>query len=180
MFNDRDELLKLFAKNTASDFNSEDEILSVLKLATDLVGKPVQQVQFPGVEGPSYVTLEPGKLRGTVQRFLNAQGTKAAKGKPRASAKKKRAKDKKIEKKQGSATPPGLIEAKSVSQDEALPLATELRFPVWYPTRMSVGSTMSRPTAARTSSATATTRSTRPTASWCTRRSWASTTGSRA
>ena len=141
VFNDRDALLKLFAKNTASDFNSEDEILSVLKLATDLVGKPVQQVQFPGVEGPSYVTLQPGKLRGTVQRFLNAQGTKAAKGKPRASAKEKRAKDKKIEKKQGGATPPGLIEAKAVSQDEALPLATELRFPVWYPTRMSVGST---------------------------------------
>ena len=140
IFDDRDALLKLVAQNIVSDFRSEDDILSLLKLITNLVGKPVQQVQFPGIEGPSYVELEADKVRGTVQRFLNAQGTKAAKGKPRASAKKKEKKDKKKEKKQDTVATPGLIAAKAMSQDEALPLATDLRFPVYYPTEMSVGS----------------------------------------
>ena len=140
VFEDRDKLLELFAQNTTSDFDSEDEIISILKLVTNLVGKPVQQVQFPGVEGPSYVELQPDQVRGTVQRFLNAQGTKAAKGKPRASAKKKEKKDRKKEKKQDTVATPGLIAAKAMSQDQALPLATDLRFPVYYPTEMSIGS----------------------------------------
>jgi polyisoprenyl-teichoic acid--peptidoglycan teichoic acid transferase len=144
VFDDRKELLKLFAQNTQSDLTQSDEVYPILKLMLGLIGKPVQQVQFPGIEGPSYVTYEEAPVKRAVHRFMNAQGNAgSSKVKVTKKSRKKRKKDKKREQEQSSAIPEGLIENAQAGQDVALPLATRAGFPVYYPTLMGTGASYS-------------------------------------
>jgi len=140
---DRKTLLKLFARNTQTDIHGEDTILGMLKLLVDSASHPVQEVKFPGIAGPSFVTVQPGPLRKAVQSFMNARATPGAKGNPKATpkGKTKRAKDKKKAKAQPSSVPEGLILNKSAGEDQAIPLATTLagRLPVFYAALMPVG-----------------------------------------
>jgi LCP family protein required for cell wall assembly len=143
LVNDRKTLLKLFARNTQTDIRGEDEILGMLKLLVDSAGHPVQEVKFPGIAGPSFVTVEKGPLHAAVTAFMNAKATPGAKGNPKATKKgKAKAKhDKKKEKAQPSSVPPGLILNSSEGEDQAIPLATTLsgKLPVFYADYMPVG-----------------------------------------
>jgi LCP family protein required for cell wall assembly len=71
LLGDRHELLSLLGENTRTDIRGSGEVAELLKLAVDAAGKPVQEVPFPAVIGPSYVTASPRDIRATVRRFLH-------------------------------------------------------------------------------------------------------------
>ena len=142
LWSDRKELLKLFAKNTQTDIKGEDEILPLLGLVVKSVTNPVQQVQFPVDEGPSYVTLQQDKLRSTVRRFLDPAVSKAnptTVQEPTTTTSKK-PKAKKKPKPATSSLAAGLTLNEDAGMEEGLPLANEVRFPVFYPTAIENGS----------------------------------------
>jgi polyisoprenyl-teichoic acid--peptidoglycan teichoic acid transferase len=153
VFEDRKALLKLFAKNTQSTIRDEGDVLSILKLAIDSAGRPVQEVQFPYEDlmenGIAYVTATPSDIHTAVTRFMNAESTPGTKGKAKttAKAKKKKKDDEKKAKKQNkdpnTSIPSGLILNKTAGEDEAIALATNpdghVTFPVYYPTLVTTG-----------------------------------------
>ncbi len=137
IWSQRKELLKLFAKNTQTDIRKEDQVLPLLGLVVNSATHPVQQVEFPVTEGPSFVYLQPEKLRATVRRFLNPAVSKSAGA---TSAAKKTAKKGKKKKQASTALAPGLTLNAAAGQEEAIPLANQVRFPVYYPTVIESGS----------------------------------------
>jgi LCP family protein required for cell wall assembly len=68
---DRHALLKTFGKNTRTDIRGTKQVAALVKLAADVAGKPVQEVPFPAVLGPSYVYASKADIQRTVRRFLH-------------------------------------------------------------------------------------------------------------
>jgi LCP family protein required for cell wall assembly len=79
LLGDRHALLQLLGAHTRTDIRGSKQVTALVKLALDGVSKPVQQIPFPAVIGPSYVTAAPGELRGAVRRFLHPTVAAAAK-----------------------------------------------------------------------------------------------------
>lgn len=85
LLGDRHELLRLLGEHTRTDIRGTKQVLALLKLVVGVADKPVQQVPFPAVIGPSYVHATPDALRGAVRRFLHPRGaaSKPSSAKPR-------------------------------------------------------------------------------------------------
>ncbi len=139
IFDNRDELLRIFGRYTQTDIHGTSAILQLLKLTAESAGNPIQEVQFPGDAGPSYVTVTPANLQLAVKRFMNAKSSPGARGKTKVTNQGKRARDKRKARRQSSLIPPGLLLNKTAGEDEAIALANRTRFPVYYPTLMAVG-----------------------------------------
>ena len=73
----RDRLVKIFGRNTTTDtgLRSRSEVLSLLKLAVFSAGKPIQEVHFEGLIGPSYVEASDDRVKKLVQEFLQDKDT---------------------------------------------------------------------------------------------------------
>src|SRR5689334_4360364 len=130
IFGDREALLKIFGKYTQTDIRGTTAILRLLKLVAESAGHPVQEIHFPGVAGPTYVTATQSALQQAVHDFLNAQGS----SKPRGQA--TPAKSAPHRKRTHPGVPPGLVLNKNLGEDQAIALATHLKFPVYYPKLM--------------------------------------------
>jgi polyisoprenyl-teichoic acid--peptidoglycan teichoic acid transferase len=140
VFDDRDELLKIFAQSVRTDIKETGSILSLLKLVAESSNKPVQEVQFRA-EDADGGTLQIGerRLRRTVERFLNVQASKGPKGRTAASPRKKRA-QRRQRRRSSSELPPGLVLNKNAGEDLGVELALKLRrLPVYYPKAIAVG-----------------------------------------
>ena len=56
LISNRDRLVKIFGRNTATDgLRSRTEVLRLLKLALFSASQPIQEIHFEGQIGPSYV-----------------------------------------------------------------------------------------------------------------------------
>src|SRR3954454_4658948 len=88
LLGDRHALLKLLGENTRTDIRGSKEVLGLAKLAVEAAGKPVQEVPFPAVIGPSYVYAAPAAIRSTVRRFLHPDVVAVATSVPRRSKRK--------------------------------------------------------------------------------------------
>ena len=71
LLGDRHALLKSLGEHTSTDIRGSKQVAALVKLAVDAAGKPVQEVPFPAIIGPSYVYASPAALRTTVRRFLH-------------------------------------------------------------------------------------------------------------
>jgi len=71
LLGDRHKLLKLLGENTRTDIRGSKQILSLVKLAADSSGKPVQEIPFPATIGPSFVYAGADDIHATVRRFLH-------------------------------------------------------------------------------------------------------------
>jgi LCP family protein required for cell wall assembly len=133
LFNDREQLVRIFGRYTDTDIRSTKAILRLLKLALESAQKPVQEVQFPGEVTGTYVEVSHEKLADIVDRFMNAKASPGSRGseKETGPAPKRRAR------KAGVA--PGLQLAKIPGEDVAALLSRKLAFPVYYPKLMRVG-----------------------------------------
>jgi polyisoprenyl-teichoic acid--peptidoglycan teichoic acid transferase len=131
IFGDREALLKIFGKYTQTDIRGTTAILRLLKLVAESAGHPVQEIHFPGVAGPTYVTATQSALQQAVHDFLNAQGSSKPRGQgtPAKSAPHRR--------RTHAGVPPGLVLNKNLGEDQGIALATHLKFPVYYPKLMS-------------------------------------------
>ena len=135
IFGDRDALLKIFARYTQTDIRGTTAILRLLKLVVESANHPIQEVHFPGIEGPTYVTVAPDALSRAVYDFLNAKGSKG----PRAKAQPTQAKKRATRRHQRTpGLPPGVILAKNAGEDQAIALAPHALFPVYYPKIMAL------------------------------------------
>jgi LCP family protein required for cell wall assembly len=127
IFGDREALLKIFGKYTQTDIRGTTAILRLLKLVAESAGHPIQEIHFPGVAGPTYVTVSRSALGRAVQDFLNAKGS----SKPRGQA--TPAKSAPRRKRTHAGVPAGLVLNRNLGEDQAIALATHLKFPVFYP-----------------------------------------------
>jgi LCP family protein required for cell wall assembly len=138
LFSDRKALLKIFGRYTQTDIKSSGAILRLLKLAAESAQKPVREIQFPGDITGDYVTVTPQHLTDTVKAFMNA--TPAARPAPVTSSKKKT--KKKSKRSSANVLPPGIVNAGSGGEDEAVRLALKVPFSVYYPKAALSGATM--------------------------------------
>jgi polyisoprenyl-teichoic acid--peptidoglycan teichoic acid transferase len=142
VFDDREQLLKIFAQSVRTDIDGTGAILSLLKLVAESSDKPIQEVQFPALDaadGSGNVTISPQRLRRTVARFLDVRASKGPKGRTPETRRKKRAK-RRERRGSSAAVPPGLVLNKTAAEDLGAQLAVKLRrLPVYYPKLMATG-----------------------------------------
>ncbi|MEI2701709.1 MAG: LCP family protein [Baekduia sp.] len=142
LFDDRKELLKIFGAYTQTDIRDSDAILRLMKLVVDSAEQPVQEIQFEGEIGPSYVTVSKEKLDALVERFKNAEGEprKVTPSSQRRTARKRSARKASRARSTPSAQGRGLTRNPRPAEDVAIALAPEARFPIFYPRVMVSGS----------------------------------------
>jgi LCP family protein required for cell wall assembly len=150
IFNDRKKLLSIFGRYTQTDIKGTKAILRLLKLAVESAKNPVQEVQFEPVSditGSSDLAVSPDTLSRLREQFMEAKGTKGARGKVKKTQsdrdrEKKQSKKKKRQK--DTPAPAGLFNSKQTGEDQAVRLATDpkfsLSFPVYYPKLAKLGS----------------------------------------
>jgi polyisoprenyl-teichoic acid--peptidoglycan teichoic acid transferase len=105
LFGDREALLKIFGKYTQTDIRGTTAILRLLKL----------------------VATSADRLQTAVHDFLNAEASASPRGAPTP------AKNTPHRKPKRAGVPSGLVLNKTLGEDQAIALATHLRFPVYYP-----------------------------------------------
>ena len=147
LFNDRTQLLKVFARNVQTDIKDRDDILQLLKLGYESAQNPIQEVHFRGDVGESYVTASAEDIRKTVDEFMDTKASKGARGepKPRAGDAARREKSRK----RSSSEFPGTFAAAQPAEDQAIQVAVELgkmrprnqTLPVYFPKLAALGST---------------------------------------
>jgi LCP family protein required for cell wall assembly len=130
LFSDRKALLKIFGRYTQTDIRSSDAILRLLKLAVESAKNPVKEIKFPGDITGDYVTVTPQHLTQVVDEFKNA--TPVAQPKVASDPARKKS-SKKSRKSSAAALPPGMVNAGSGGEDEAVRLALKVPFSVYYP-----------------------------------------------
>jgi polyisoprenyl-teichoic acid--peptidoglycan teichoic acid transferase len=140
LFSDRKTLLSIFAHYAQTDIRGTDAILRLLKLIFESANHPIQEVTFPGEDGPdgAYVTVDTFRLDHSVYRFLNAKASPGPRGDATATAAKKQA-QRRQPKRRPAGVPLGLVQAASPGIDEAVALDPRLDFPVYYAPLMPVG-----------------------------------------
>jgi LCP family protein required for cell wall assembly len=138
VFSDRKALLRIFGRYTQTDIKTTNAILRLLKLAVESAQNPVQEVAFPGDITGDFVTVTDANLAVVKERFMNAKGTNGPRGKvvadPATKATSTSTSSKRSKKRTKSTTTlaPGLLPAGTAGEDEAVRLAAELPFPVYY------------------------------------------------
>jgi polyisoprenyl-teichoic acid--peptidoglycan teichoic acid transferase len=135
----RNKLLHIFSHYTSSDLDSRTGILRLLKLALASAGHPIREVHFHAVIGPSYVYARSGVIHRVVQQFLGVQQSAGPRGtlEPKGRKARRRARIQ-------SAT---LEDASAAGRDQALQAINQrVRvFPVWYPTKRTLGALFAGP-----------------------------------
>jgi LCP family protein required for cell wall assembly len=128
VFSDRKALLRIFGAYTQTDITSNAAILRLLKLAVESAQNPVQEVHFPGDITGDFVTVTPSNLERVKNLFLDAKGSAA----PRGSA---RPRPGTTRRNRGSTAslPRGMVLSKTAGEDQAVRLAAQVDFPVYYP-----------------------------------------------
>src|SRR5215211_4607571 len=138
LIRDREKLAKIFGRYTTSDraLHSRSEVLRLLKLAVFSADQPIREVHFEGQVGPSYVTASSRRVRDLAQQFLGVEDTPGPRGK--VSAKRKRRQER---------PDLNLIETAG-GKDQALQAVQQGaggRLPVFYPTKVTNGSSLPEP-----------------------------------
>lgn len=149
LFGDRKTLLRIFGRYTQTDIRGSTAILRLLKLAVESASNPVQEVQFAPVSdipGTSDLAIAPETLDRLRRQFMDAKGSKGARGRVRktASDRKRERRQKQQKRRANSSVPAGLFEARQIGEDQAVRLATDperpLSFPIYYPRLAAIGS----------------------------------------
>ena len=147
LFNDREELIKIFTKYTTSDINDPFVLKDVLELFLASADAPIKQIHFEGTLGRTYVTASSEQLKKAVGQFLGIQDTPGSLGDEGAGGGSGGG-DKGEKKKKPEPKPEGdgsavTIDSTGAGVAWAEKFAPAVKFPVFYPTRLGPGSTIS-------------------------------------
>ena len=149
LLSDREELLRIFARNTQTDIRGTESILRLLKLGYESAQNPVQEVHFRSEIGQSYVEATPEDIKQTVDEFLQGKDSAGGRGEPEPRPDDKETK-KRTERKPKPHGYPGTFENPTPAEDQGIQAAVALSkikkagkgpLPVYYPTLAAVGST---------------------------------------
>jgi LCP family protein required for cell wall assembly len=82
LISNRDRLVKIFGRNTATDkeLRTRSEVLRLLKLAVFSAGRPIQEIHFEGEIGDSYVEASDAQVQKLVQQFLKSEDSPGPRG----------------------------------------------------------------------------------------------------
>jgi polyisoprenyl-teichoic acid--peptidoglycan teichoic acid transferase len=143
LFDNKDRLMTIFGRNTSTDsaLRSKKEVLRLLKLALFSATQPIQEVNFRGTLGPSYVETTDAQMREMTHEFLNVEDTPGPRG--AATKKIKRPKPKRKLRVVG-----GLEDATGFGKDQALQAVQSgagETLPALYPTLRLQGSVYAGP-----------------------------------
>ncbi len=141
----RDRLVRIFGKNTSTDggLRSRSEVLRLLKLAVFSAGRPVREVHFEGVIGPSFVEASDERVQKLVQEFLQVKDTPGSRG----ALKQRRVKPK-VKRRRQTADELGMEDATGFGRDQALQAVQQglgKSLPVLYPRLRTSGSLYAGP-----------------------------------
>jgi polyisoprenyl-teichoic acid--peptidoglycan teichoic acid transferase len=142
LFRDRDELIKIFTKYTTSDIDDPETMLQILKLFLDAHDAPVKEIHFEGNVGPSYITFSQEQMQGAVDQFLGIEATGGPRGGGIEGAEEASGGD-------GGGggdkdePEPDLIDSSEFGAKLGGRFAEEVKFPVFYPTKLTPGSQFS-------------------------------------
>jgi polyisoprenyl-teichoic acid--peptidoglycan teichoic acid transferase len=141
----RDRLVRIFGRNTSTDakLRSRSEILRMLKLAVLSAGRPVREVHFEGVIGPSFVEASDERVKKLVQEFLSVKDTPGSRG----TFKQRRVRPK-VKRRRKPADALGMEDATGFGRDQALQAVQQglgKRLPVLYPRLRTSGSLYAGP-----------------------------------
>jgi polyisoprenyl-teichoic acid--peptidoglycan teichoic acid transferase len=146
LISNRDRLVKIFGRNTAtdSDLRSRSEVLRLLKLAVFSAGQPIQEIHFEGEIGPSFVEASDAQVKRLVQQFLKVEDSPGPRGEapeerpPRKPKRRQRQPDRSI----------GVYDATGLGEDQglqAVQAGAGGSLPVLYPTLLLNSSQFSQP-----------------------------------
>jgi polyisoprenyl-teichoic acid--peptidoglycan teichoic acid transferase len=122
-------LTRIVSHYTQTDIKSSDAILRLFKLGILSAGHPIREVHFRSNVGQSYVTASSNQLQSTIHEFLNAQSSKTRGHLQSTPAERKVAK----RQKKGKVLVAGLVDGSKDGQDQAIAIANQVPFPVYYP-----------------------------------------------
>lgn len=140
LFNDREELIKIFTKYTTSDIDDPETMLQVIKTFLGAATAPVRQIHFQGTLGESYVTASNEQIHTAVDQFMGLQDTPGSLGDEAGGGGGGEKKEQKTPEGGGG---PALIDAAGSTAPWAQRFAPEVGFPVFYPTQLAPGTTVS-------------------------------------
>ncbi|MGA8745811.1 MAG: LCP family protein [Solirubrobacterales bacterium] len=152
LIDQRSQLIDIFTKYTTSDLHSTEQLLELLKLFVELRNDSVKQIPFPAVleplvaNQPNYVTASPAAIHRVVRQFLGTP-TLTAPSEPRSPLSgggRRQASPKKPPAIRAPSSA-GLFDAAEPGAQMASSLQNHLRFPVFYPRMLPVGSTYAEP-----------------------------------
>jgi polyisoprenyl-teichoic acid--peptidoglycan teichoic acid transferase len=146
LIKNRDRLVKIFGRNTATDatLRSRAEVLRLLKLAVFSAGQPIQEIHFEGEIGPSFVEASNAQVKKLVQQFLKVQDSPGPRGE--APDERPARKPKRRQKRPDSSI--GVYDATGLGEDQglqAVQAGAGGSLPVLYPTLLLNSSQFSHP-----------------------------------
>jgi polyisoprenyl-teichoic acid--peptidoglycan teichoic acid transferase len=148
LIEDRHKLLHIFTSYTSSDISDTSQLLELLKLFFDLRGAEIKQVHLASTLGPSYVYASEDEIHKAVDQFLGVSGTPgpaSSTAKPATKVSPSRPPDytkptPAAAKKQKGSSHTHLTETTYGKQLARGIRARKTHVPVYYPTRLEVGS----------------------------------------
>jgi LCP family protein required for cell wall assembly len=148
LIEDRKKLVKIFTTYTSSDIGSAEEMLRVLRLFFDLRGAQIKEIHFEGHLGPSYVTASAQQIKTAVDQFLGSESTPGPQGstaKPDQKVIPEQAPDATkatpaASQKKSAAAETDLVDTSYGKQLAQGIKDRKLKVPIYYPTRLEVGS----------------------------------------
>jgi polyisoprenyl-teichoic acid--peptidoglycan teichoic acid transferase len=146
LIKNRDRLVKIFGRNTATDatLRSRSEVLRLLKLAVFSAGQPIQEIHFEGEIGPSFVEASNAQVKKLVQQFLNVEDSPG----PRGEAPDERPARKPKRRQRRADRSIGVYDASGLGEDQglqAVQAGAGGSLPVLYPTLLRNSSQFSQP-----------------------------------
>jgi LCP family protein required for cell wall assembly len=146
LISNRDRLVKIFGRNTATDktLRSTSEVLRLLKLAVYSAGQPIQEIHFEGEIGESFVEASDAQVQKLVQQFLAVQDSPGPRG--RAPEERPARKPKRRQRKPDAQV--GVYDVTGVGEDQglqAVQAGAGGSLPVFYPTLLLNSSQFSQP-----------------------------------
>lgn len=144
LLDDREQLLRIFARNTQTDIRGTQAILRLLKLGYESAQNPVQEVHFRSEIGGEYVTATAADIQETVQEFMEAKASSGARGTPKP--REDDAERRKQSRRRTSSEYPGTFANARPAEDQGIQVAVKLgklrgaNLPVYYPKLAAVGS----------------------------------------
>jgi LCP family protein required for cell wall assembly len=152
LLEDRSILIGILKKYVTSDITDYTDLISLGKLFLAARSAPVVQIHFPATLGASYVTASQKAVRDAVAKFEGEVAPPPSQGsQPQPSGGRSKSKGGSGQDGQASKpAPPPLIDSTALGQQYAAKLAGTktksgkpmLDFPVYYPTKLAPGSTI--------------------------------------
>lgn len=146
LFGDRKALVRIFGRYTRTDIRGTKEVLKLLELAVFSAQNPVREVRFPAQLGgadATYVTASDSAIRRAAGKFLRGEASGGSRADVQSTASERKA-ERQRRKRRNAKRPkvaPGLVDARVEGENQAIPIAGQTGFPVYFPRYRTTGGT---------------------------------------